>query len=305
MSRFTDADRASALAAARAHVASVPLCVVTETLKIGASSRVFAGQYGELPAVLKWFQTENAAQIVTDAQTELAAVAPRLSTGPLQINRCLLARPDLGLLVLSNAPGERLTGVIAAAPPAERAALMQQAGAWLTAYIGPRHRTADFGPGYWLKRLSSRQIPLLDEGLLTTLMDSLTDMATDLRGARVTQAATHGDFAAINLHYADGVMTGIDVQGTAWLPVARDIAKFLAWSTIHCPAPGPSLCGVPRADFAAILTGKALPLSEVETILPFFIGTQLYGRLLENHRHSTRGDITRQAILNFLEWRKT
>ncbi len=304
MSRFTDTDRAHALAKAQDHMAQVPFCRLEETLKLGDNSHVFAGHYGDVRAVYKWFQGPRAADIVTDSQLELAEVTPRLSTGPLQINHCLLARPDLGVVVLSHAPGPRLTGVIADADPDTRAALMQQAGAWLAAYIGPRHRSGSFGPGYWLKQLRARAVPTLDEGLLSALMDTLTPMAQDLQGAPVTQAATHGDFAAINLHYADGVMTGVDVQGTAWLPVARDIAKFLVWSTIHCPAPGPSLCGVPRADLAAILAGKALPLSEAETTLPFFIGTQLYGRLLENHRHSTRGDITRQAILNYLEWRK-
>ena len=56
-------------------------------------------------------------------------------------------------------------------------------------------------------------------------------------------------------------------------------------------------------DIAAILKTSPLPLPEAETTLPFFIGTQLYGRLLENHKHSTRGDITRRAITDFLNWR--
>ncbi len=303
LSRFTDADRARALTAAQTHLAAIPACQLTGTLKLGDRSQVFTGQYGTAPTVFKWFLTDDAAAIVTATQEELAEVTPRLSTGPLQINRCLAALPDLGVVVLSHAAGPRLTGVIADATPAERAQLMQQAGAWLAAYVGPRHRVGSFGPGYWLKRLQGRAIPPLDAGLLGALHNALSDMAADLHGVDVTQAASHGDFAAINLHYADGVMTGVDVQGTAWLPLARDVAKFLVWATIHCPAPGPTLCGVPRADLAAILAGHPIPLSEVETTLPFFIGTQLYGRLIENHRHATRGDITRQAILNFLDWR--
>ena len=303
LSRYTDQDRAVRLEAARTHLAQVPGCTLTATLKIGDDSTVLTGTFHNTPCVFKWFHGTKAGQIVTATQSELAAVAPRLSSGPLQINACLAALPDLGVVVLGFAPGPRLTHVIADADSATRAALMTQAGAWLNAYVGPRHRIGSFGPGYWLKRLRDRPVPKSDEGLMATLLAALMDMAEVLKGSSVTQAATHGDFAAINLHYADGVMTGVDVQGTAWLPQARDVAKFLVWTTLHCPTSGPTLCGVPRSDLAAILAGKPMPLTEVETILPFFIGTQLYGRLLENHRHAIRGDITRHAIHDFLNWR--
>jgi hypothetical protein len=121
-----------------------------------------------------------------------------------------------------------------------------------------------------------RQVPLIQQATR-----SLRRLGRGLAGAPFTRAATHGDFVAINAHLDGGRIIGVDVQGEAWLPLARDIARFLVWQQIKDPAPGPLRHGIAAQDFQAFLAAPLLSGEEVETILPFFIGLGLVQRLAE------------------------
>ena len=100
----------------------------------------------------------------------------------------------------------------------------------------------------------------------------------------VTKAATHGDFVSINAHYHEGTIYGLDVQGLAYMPVARDVARFLVWTQAQTPpptAPSEWICGIAKADVTAILASDILPDLEKAELLPFFIGKQIAARMGE------------------------
>ncbi len=278
-----------------------------EVLKIGEGRQVFFVKWHGEKAVLKRFLPgagDAPDQTVMNLQAELDHLAPRMSDGPYQINRCLLARPDLGFVVLSFAKGKRITDVLSASNPTKRARLMHESGKWLAHYTSDRRRSGKFGPRYWVRRRAEADTTALrpdDQRLLQNLLEALDRWANRLQGCQVTQAAIHGDLSGLNLHVQAGVLTGVDVQGTCWQALSRDVARFLVWQQIKDVQPGSNeMYGINKPDWEAFLSSGVLPTEEHETTLPFFVGDRLFGSLMLDHDKEPSANHARQAIRGFI-----
>jgi hypothetical protein len=278
----TDHNADLALAALRAATLGVPELQIDSCRNQKPDSAVFFGRLAGTPVVIKQFPTDGPARVAA-MKAELDHVTALMAGTPHRINPCLMVLPQLGAIVLGHAGDLRLSDALKMAA-GNRATLMAQAGDWLATYVGLRRRTESFRPKRWLARMEEaalaqgldRQAPLIRKAAR-----ALRQMGWRLAGAPFTRAATHGDFVAINAHLDGGRIIGVDVQGEAWLPLARDIARFLVWQQIKDPAPGPLCHGIAAQDFHAFLSAPLLAGEEVETILPFFIGLGLVQRLAE------------------------
>lgn len=258
---------------------------LTKTLKISDQSWVFQARINGDKVVVKRFFDADPAHTVRSLQGELALLEIAMGQGRYRANRCLFAWPDDATVVLSHAGGIRMVDAIAAVSGAERAALLRDAGAWLNTYATPRHRVTSFGPMFWVKELDARPrhklrtdaVALFDAGLA-----GLSRLTQETMGVRVVQAATHGDYAGINVHYDDGLVIGVDIQGECWQALAKDAAQFLVWQALFDPRDtGARSFGIDRADLDAFLSGLPMLADEHATTLPFFIGWKMMHRLLD------------------------
>lgn len=260
--------KATALAELRASL--VPDIALVQCLSLKPESAVFLGQMADRPVIVKQFFQDSRNTLIR-MQAELELVACQMQGTPHAINRVLKLLPDLGVAVLDHAGDMRLSAAISMAAR-QRPALIAQVGDWLASYVGPRHRVEKFRPRRWIANLPE---PSLPAPLANSVALAFAQRVQALRGASFTRAATHGDFVPVNAMWRNGQIIGIDVQGEAWLPLARDIARFLVWLHLTDPGPGPLRYGLAQADLTAMLTAPLLPQDEVKTILPFFIGQQL------------------------------
>ncbi len=259
---------------------------VIEVLKIGDASDVYLVRLGGDRAVVKHFRGDGAGDRVLGQKAELDILADAFGDGPNQAMRSLHALPELGVAVLSEAPGRRLHDLVPRAAPARRAHLLTRSGEWLAAYTAIRSREASFGPGFWVERATKRPRVHADAAeieLLERLQRALRARSKAHSGLPVRQAATHGDYVPINMLVDGETFTGVDIQGESWLAVARDAARFLVWCALHDDKPAlPLRYGLPEADIVAFLNSGVLAPHEVDTTLAFFIGEQLHARLCES-----------------------
>ncbi|WP_370399694.1 hypothetical protein [Sulfitobacter sp. JB4-11] len=274
-------------------------------LRISPGSWVFSAHVNDAQVVVKRFIVDDPVHAVTRLRAELSHLETAFDNPQYRANRCLMAWPEDGVVVLSFAAGERLDEMILSAKGAERATLFEQSGAWLRQYSATRKRQATFGPRFWVKKLDAVSTDPVtdpaDQELAGDLLQNIRGRIEQVKGVPLVQAATHGDFVGMNMHIHDGIICGVDIQGESWLPLARDAARFLVWSQIHDPArPSTRRYGIAAQDLAAFLRSDVLDAREVTTTLPFFIGEQLYLRLVENcHRRALR-DNMRAAIHAYL-----
>lgn len=253
-----------------------------DVLKSHATRDVFALRLRGQKYVLKRFKGPQAAQTALETQRELARQAPRMSQGPFQVNKCLLERSDLGIVLLSYANGVRVDDALKNAGPRRRAKIFRHAGAWLQVYTEPLQTQKTFGPGYWVRqraRMGWQANEPDKRESLRALLHHMEQQSERFSGCSVTHSGTHGDFSGINLHYQNGVMTGVDIQGQTMQAIARDAATFLVWQAIRQDFSGPRICGIPAPDWIAFNASGVLPEGEKTTSLPFFISEQLFIRL--------------------------
>ncbi|NCU19275.1 hypothetical protein EOM89_00725 [Candidatus Falkowbacteria bacterium] len=253
--------------------------------KLAPDREVYLARLDRRRVVLKRFIGPQASQTVTETARELAFLARTMASGPYQVNLCLLALPEAGLVVLSEAPGLRLEAAISAASPALRARLMRQAGDWLGQYTNGRLRTAEFAPRFWMQRLNGHHaegLPPARLQVMAPLKAHLDAQVPALLRHRVLQGATHGDFTGGNLHYHKGTIYGVDIQGETWMALANDVSRFLVGQALRNSDPAvPRHHGIAAPDWQAFLSSGLIPEAEQDTVLRFFIGHQIWWRLAE------------------------
>ena len=266
-----------------------------EALAIKPDAVVFRADWQGRTVVLKRFLTNDAAAIITRMQAEIDYAAAQLADPRFGVNRCLLALPEQGLILLDHVPGQRLRDSLAAAPAAERARLLRLAADWLAAYTAPRREIAGFGARHWARRARATDISHLsaaDQALATRLIAAIAERALAARGARLVRSLGHGDFVDLNLMHDGERLCGVDIQGPALLPIARMVARFLVWHQLQSDSPDePRESGIDKRDLDAFLGGGLLSEAERSRLLPVFVGDQLLLRFCESyhaHKHRSR-----------------
>ncbi len=274
-------------------------------LKVTDKSWVFSARINDEKVVVKKFNENDASHTVRSLKGELDYLETVLDDPKCQANKCLVAWPDDGVVILSFAPGPRLGDKISAARGQKRRDLLNHSGEWLKQYTTPRRRDNTFGPGFWIKQLLGKNLDHIqdpdDLDLLNQLVGVMRIQNESIKGCPVVQAATHGDFVGINAHFHSGVIYGVDIQGECWLPIAKEAARFLVWLQIHdTKRPLERHAGIARADWDAFLECGVLSDAETKTTLPFFTGEQLYGRYVESYDRKDIRQNTRSAIESYL-----
>lgn len=286
--------------------ADVETARIVDTLKFSLKAWVFVARINGQKVVVKRFFDADPAHTVNALKGELNFVAQHLGDGDCQVNRCLMAWPAEGTVVLSFARGPRLSDKIAQYSGLRRRALLAHSGRWLAAYTAPRLRHTTFGPRFWVQQMAQRNLTHMtdanDRALMDALLDRLRAQVPLVRGCPVVQGATHGDFVGINAHFHGGVITGVDIQGECWLALSKEAARFLVWEQIHNNArPDQRQYGIDAEDWGAFLSSGLIVPAEQSTTLPFFIGEQLFGRLAETSAPPEVMANTRAAIHAYVD----
>jgi len=275
-------------------------------LKVSKYTWVFSLYVNDEKVVIKRFFKATADETVRKLKSELDYLEVLFSGGDCQANKCLMAWPDHGIVMLSFAPGQRLGDIIAGVTGDERRKLLNHSGRWLAGYTAPRRHEGSFSPNFWVKRILKKNLSGItdpaDLTLLRRLVHSMEAQGKKIRGCPVVHAATHSDFVGINAHYSEGVIYGVDIQGETWRPMAKDAARFLVWLQIHDDGrPSARRAGISQDDWDGFLSSGVISEREQETTMPFLVGEQLYGRYVSDYARPRIRENTRTAITAYLE----
>lgn len=277
---------------------------VFAVIKDGARQSTFAVDCAGRRMIIKAFHGQGAEETVARAQAELTRLEVTMSAGPYQVNRCIAAYPERGLIALSFVDGTRVHDLLKTAGPQDRAALIEGSGRWLDHLCGHNRSTSGFAPARWLAKRRAADlsgVDAADRAELARLLDWMADAVPALKGFGLRKAPTHGDFVSINLMKAGPVFFGVEIQGLPTLPVARDVARFLVWVQLKTPLYGAYLShGIAVADLYACLRSNVLDEEETRRVLPFFLAEQLFGRTLELARLGADMSVARNSIDNLV-----
>lgn len=274
-------------------------------LKVSGKGWVFSAMINGEKVVVKRFLGNAYMRTTQSLKSELDYLETVFTDEKFQVNRCIFAWPESGVVVLSFAPGMRLGDQISISSGEARHRLLKQSGEWLQKYCAARSRDRTFGPRYWVDRLASKPLDHIsskdDRMLLERLLMQLRSQVGRVRGVSVVQAATHGDFVGINAHFHKGTIYGVDIQGESWLAVAKEVARFMVWTQIHDSSrPQSRRYGICEKDLDSFLSSQILSSEEQTTTLPFFIGADFYSRFVEEYSRREIRDNTRSAIECYL-----
>jgi hypothetical protein len=265
---------------------------IDEVVKSNAKGAVFFANWQGQGIVVKQFIGPDCGRTVGRLEAELATLSAHMNDGLYQVNQCLRAFADLGIVFLSRAPGQRLSKTIKQASGDAREVLFRHAGRWAAQYAQGCQQVSAFAPRRWIHKLEAFDISSVtngsDRALLRRLKEIQVARADAISGADVTRAASPADFVGINLNYHDGVIYGFDIQGESIFPLARAIARFLVWQQMEHAAPtDKTVAGIREADYFAMVSSEVLPEKEVEALLPFLIAVETYRRFVSTDFNST------------------
>ncbi len=267
---------------------------VTECISAKDSRAVFAGRFKGRSVVFKHFSGEDAHEQTAALEAEMTYQWARMSTGACRVPEPLWFAPELGLAIMAQVSAERLDLLISGET---RAQFISHSAEWLREYSRDRQRKAEFSPRFWVRQ-NRRLIPQHeapeDRERARRLVKWMLSRVGALNGREILQTRSHGDFFTANLLYADGVMYGVDLHNQTWLPVAKDVARYLVHLSItHPVATDHRICGLPSEDVRGFLAAFGM-LDEQDPLLAFFVASELAGRLAmesidEAHHASKQG----------------
>ena len=293
-----------ALQVALADAPSLAALKIEDCLKAAADRAVFRGRLGGDAVVVKLSHGPRAATDCTAQAAELRHHAPRLSDGPYRVPGLVAALPRRGLLVMTFVPGMRLIDAMKKRHGGDRRQLAAQAGRWLAYLTAERKRRERLAAGYWHGRIKAAANDCTnpdDRALLGALAGWMMTQLAQLDETVVTQVRGHGDFCPLNLIVDGDVIYGVDLQNTRWFALERDLARFLVVSAIGHGSSPRDRFGIDDDEMRALLSvpGLIAP-DEAERLMPFFLATEMGGRLVsEAHKPSAQVKL-RRMIDGFL-----
>ncbi|TCP62191.1 phosphotransferase family enzyme [Rhodovulum bhavnagarense] len=279
---------------------------VKSVLTSGPNATVFDGRYDNQPAILKLFGGDKRTDQARAQKRELERLSAFMARGRYRVAPLIDAWPGEGITVTGRIDGVPMDTMLAACAPHDRDALIGGAGQWLAHLVAAATRPAEFGGRYWVRvrtQALSRVQGGTDGELAQALANRLAARLPALVGQEITQARCHGDFAPANLIVTEAALYGIDIQNDHWLPLVKDVARFLVYlETNHPRTYGPRLFGMSRLDLQA-LTAPLTLLTPVDRgqLLPFFIGVELADKFATIDRGAEKAENLRRAIVAYLD----
>ena len=277
--------------------------VIHNCINARSDRATFSGKIGSRDVVFKLFYGDEVAQTVSDTEIELKYQWERMSAGKYRVPEPIWHIPEKGLSIMSSVPGRRLDTLFNESDAVERAQLISYSGAWLKTYAEDRQRNTDFSAQFWVKmarRLLTNHIVEQDRDRASQLVKWMFSRAKSLNGMEIIQARSHGDYCELNLLYDDEVMYGVDLHNNSWLPLAKDVARFLVFLNCRHPVEtDQQTFGLPSKDVTSFLSAFEF-LDERDPLFVFFIASELSRRLVEHIGHEEYQPNTRILVDGFL-----
>ena len=250
---------------------------VDRIVKSDARSTVAAGRIGDRAVTVKQSHLPRGPDLIETAAAVLAAKAARLGDGPDVVPEVLLAAPAHRLLVTETCPGTPLDTLLQG-DPGGRDTHLARAGGWLASFVGFERVSDDFGGGFWIRQRDTQQA-LLPQGpardLAARLVERMRQEMTRIGNRPITRAGTHGDFRPSKLIFDTDRVAGIGTESAEWIALVRDLARMLVSLEVTCPRGDQAGLSGPGDLEALLANGRLIHPGEVETMLPFFIASEL------------------------------
>ena len=239
---------------------------------------------------------------------EMTRVWPHMQSGPARIAQPLHYAADHGILVVEHIAGTPLMQHMWQSKPETRAAYLRPAAQWLHAYTVGSQTTVRARSGVWLERAEkgaeNQPHPRLQQRE-HKILNHLQRLAP-LCDQPWRNAIIHGDFHPNNLIANADRLTGIDMGGSASIPIYKDMARFLMHMGRRGLIPsGQMQFGVDAQGIAAFAEAFDLSDHERELILPFMLGCEALLRVesagIKRGRVRRAADMSDQLIADLAQ----
>jgi hypothetical protein len=266
------------LEAARAVRPALEAVEVDAVLRIVPGKRaVLAGRWQGRRGVFR-LVPPNGADAQAREWREATRIWPHMQGARYRVPEPFAHLPEIGMMAVEHVPGTPLLKHLWRSAVETRAAHLPDAATWLRRYTDVSESWQSGNPAGWLARADRAaqtqphaRLAEVEAGIL----GYLRKLAGLLEGAEWRTAICHGDFHANNLILGPDRLTGVDLGGSARLPVCKDIARFLAHMGRRGMIPsGMRSFGVDAAGIAAFVETFSLTETERRRTLPFFIGIE-------------------------------
>lgn len=245
---------------------------------------VFHARISGEPFILKQFYPPEKPDIVERLKTGLEVASLHMKDPHFQVNKCLEVFSAQGIAVLSYAPGVTVAEQLVISSAKERITLLERCGEWHLNYIGNRHKPSPFPKTFWESNLEQIKPPAMRSDkkyIFDVLRANLHTRIAGISGKTQITAATHGDFSVENIIVDTETLTGIDIEGTKWMPVSRESARFLVYLHSSYPQPAQTMeHGLFLEDKNALFTSGLMQGGEAPEIFRFFTGYHLLLRYM-------------------------
>ncbi len=282
-----------------------------ETLKLRRSLEVsttyqeFIGAIGDQKLRVCRHLSDSGEREVQARVGELDRIGQSLSTDAFGAESTVFAYPDLGLLCLTHIPGVPLGQKIAQVPEGRRSKLVRMAADWLREASLNRYQQSDlsmlFSLSHLREKASRAGLNASDGALLEDLLSELAGRLRRESNMKVLQIEGQERFLPNNFVFKDGRLSGVQLHGARWTPVARAAAQFLVDLQLNTPLQaGRRQLGVAECDLRAFLSSGLIPKQEHETVVPLFVGAELVHRFVSDDLSSEVRENARDAMCAFL-----
>lgn len=229
---------------------------------------------------------------------EMTRVWPQMSTPPCCIAEPLHYASDHQMLVIGFAQGTPLMQHIWQSDVTDRTQYLPAAARWLRAYAQGSGGQVRARAGVWFERAERaaakqphKKLAKLEAKVLTQLRRLMPACDQPWRNA-----ITHGDFHPNNLLLDGTCLTGVDVGGSAAIPIYKDMARFLMHMGRRGLIPsGQDRFGVDAKGIDAFAAAFDMTPHERDLVLPFMLGCEALLRV--EHAGIKRGRVKRAIAM--------
>lgn len=260
---------------------------------------VLSGTWQGRPVIFR-MHLESGSPAPKREWTEMLRVWTEMQSDRLRIAEPLHFWESSGLLVIEHVPGTPLMQHLWQIEPEARAPYLPQAAAWLRAYTASSEMTGKPRAAVWLQKAEAAAATQPHPKLQRRerkILRHLQRLAPACDALPWRHAISHGDFHPNNLIVNGERLTGIDLGGSATIPIYKDMARFLMHMGRRGLIPsGAARFGVDARGIAAFSKAFALSNEERELILPFMLGVEALIRV--EHAGIKPGRVRRAAEMS-------
>lgn len=276
-----------------------------DLIRAARNAAHFRATHEGAPVIAKLFFGPKAKENARAQADELLARASFASDGKYRVAPLVAAVPGKGVILMEHVDGVTLSEDIAAADRvATRRLPIREAGEWLAHITSEPRHSGGLAARNWLRQ-RERELETVtgpkDRDLARALAMKLGHLSTEVHGTQITRARSHGDFIPTKVLRAGNAIYGVDIKNATFIPLAKDLARFLVCLAVQMPGTGRSyVSGIQKADFDALLGAPGLiSAEERQRVMPFFLGIEIAEKFCRMNRAGQRGDNIRETVARF------